>query len=80
MAKCRLIELKTSIKNYKGEIYMRANLKFEIIYFGFYKTYKTIIYDVTMFEDFKSHEEYWKQMISSKLLVEKSIIKNRKIF
>lgn len=80
MIKCNLIDIKTVFRSYNGESYMRANLKFSIIYLGFYKTTKSITYDVTMLENYKEHLDYWNEILNSKTNVSKSIIKNRVIF
>lgn len=59
---------------------MRGYLTFEIKLLDIIKYKKKIIYDVTMFSDFKSYKDYWQEMVDSRSLVDYSIIKDNKIF
>lgn len=78
--KCRLKSFDTEIGRYKEDYYMRGYLTFEIRILGIIKYYKKIVYDVTMFNDFKSYKNYWQEMVDNKNLVNFSIIKDNKIF
>lgn len=80
MRKCKLKKYKTEHCSYKGEPFMRAVLNFEIVVLWFFNYEKSIIYDVTMFEDFKNYMDYWNQLILNKNEVPFKIIKSREIF
>ena len=80
MKKCRLISFTDKTQIHKGESYLMCFLKFEIIIFSFFKYYKTIRYDLTMFDTWKDYKANWEMMIKYKSLVKYSIIKDRIIF
>jgi len=80
MKKCKMESYDMEHNIYKGEGFMRAFLNFKIVLFGFYTYTKTVIYDVTMFEDFKEHTQYWDKLIKEKSIVPYKIIKSRCIF
>lgn len=80
MRKVKLISYRTDYNLYKGESYMRGFLTFKITVFGLYTYQKEIIYDVTMFGDFKAYTNYWDELISQQTEIPFRLVKNKKIF
>lgn len=80
MKKSRLISFTEKHGQINGESYLMCFLKFEIVILKFFKYYKTIRYDLTMFDDWKSYKEYWNELINSNQTIDNSIIKNKIIF
>lgn len=80
MIKCILNGYHTDINFYKGEHYMRAILMFKVTILYVISYQKNIIYDVTMFEDFKLFKYYWSELMNNKTNIPFKLIKNKKIF
>ena len=80
MRKCRLISFTDKSGMHKWEPYLKCFLKFEITILKYFKYYKTIRYDLTMFDTWQDYKANWEMMIEYKLLVKFSIIKNKIIF
>ena len=75
-----LIEKETNIIPYKDEYFLRAKLTFLVTVLGFFNFRKSINYDVTMFQDFKSYEEYWDNLITNKTTIPYNLINDNIIF
>lgn len=65
---------------YKGDMYNRNTLIFQIYFLGIKIFKKTVTYDLTMFNDFKLYQDYWNCLIISKSKIKYSIIKDQQIF
>lgn len=61
--------------HYKGEGYVRCTLHFKWWFIRW-----KIIYDLTMFDDWRSYYELWDNMIKNRSKIKLSAIKERKIF
>ena len=64
-----------SLSQYKGESFIRYRLYFKIWLFKW-----SIIYDLTMFDDWKSYTDLWDGMIKNRSKIKISAIKANKIF
>ena len=80
MRKCRLISFTDKVGTFKGESYLQCFLKFEITILKYFKYYKTIRYDLTMFDTWKDYKANWEMMIKYKSQIKFSIIKDKIIF
>lgn len=64
---------------YKGEPYLRNRLHFKKKVFFWWVKF-SIIYDLTMFQNWKSYQDNWDNMISTQGKIDPSAIKERIIF
>ena len=76
----KLISYTGKIQYYKGEMYNRNTLMFQIYFLGIKIFKKTVTYDLTIFNDFKLYQDYWNSLISAKSKIKYSIIKDQQIF
>ena len=76
----RLISYSGKTQFYKGDMYNRNTLIFQIYFLGIKIFKKTVTYDLTMFNDFKLYQDYWNSLISAKSKIKYSIIKDQQIF
>lgn len=80
MRECILESYTTKHSVYRGDSYMRAVLLFKIVILGLFTYKKQVVYDVTMFDNFKQHTDYWDSLIKNNSIVPFRIIKSRNIF
>ena len=76
----KLISYTGKTQFYKGDMYNRNTLIFQIYFLGIKIFKKTVTYDLTMFNDFKLYQDYWNCLISAKSKIKYSIIKDQQIF
>lgn len=76
----KLISYTGKTQFYKGDMYNRNTLIFQIYFLGIKIFKKTVTYDLTMFNDFKLYQDYWNCLIISKSKIKYSIIKDQQIF
>ena len=80
IAKAVLNNYKVEDNIYKGEPYRRCVLSFRLTWFWLFKSSREIIYDLTMFDDYKTYQDYWDDAIKSKSTFQIKAIQHRKIF
>lgn len=80
MLQGKLISYTGKTQFYKGDMYNRNTLIFQIYFLGIKIFKKTVTYDLTMFNDFKLYQDYWNCLIISKSKIKYSIIKDQQIF
>lgn len=71
----KLVSYKSKMRLHKGESYQRFELTFKILWFK-----KTIIQDLTMFNDWKTYKEHWDYLIENKCKIPYKEIKSKIIF
>ena len=76
----KLISYTGKTQFYKGDMYNRNTLIFQIYFLGIKIFKKTVTYDLTMFNDFKLYQDYWNSLKTSKSKIKYSIIKDQQIF
>ena len=80
MLQGKLISYTGKTQFYKGDMYNRNTLIFQIYFLGIKIFKKTVTYDLTMFNDFKLYQDYWNSLKTSKSKIKYSIIKDQQIF
>ena len=76
----RLISYSGKTQFYKGDMYNRNTLIFQIYFLGIKIFKKRVTYDLTMFNDYKLYKDYWNTLIKEKSKIKYSIIKDQQIF